>query len=300
MNVRTSRIVFKREEPEPEDVHRDRASSTGGRKWRKPGRGTSGCATRCGGVPAVPRQLLARARPAPGVPGSLRPSDDRGRIARRPDPAEYGGLGLSLTDASIILEEVNRSGGNAGPSHAQMYMMGTLLRHGSEAQKREYLPRIARGEMRLQAFGVTEPEAGTDTTAITTTRRARTATATSSMVARSTSRACPTPTCSCFWRAPPRAIRCSKRSHGLSVFLIDLHEAIGNGLTVRPIHDHDQQRDERAACSRTCAIPAGSPGWGGRPGVPLHPRRHERRAHPDRRRVRRRRPLVHRASGRTR
>src|SRR6266566_9257869 len=84
-------------------------------------------------------------------------------------PKEYGGLGMSLVEASIILEEINRSGGNAGPAHAQMYTMGTLLRYGSEEQKRMYLPGIARGELRLQAFGVTEPEAGTDTTSITTT-----------------------------------------------------------------------------------------------------------------------------------
>src|SRR5437764_3013298 len=83
-------------------------------------------------------------------------------------PQEYGGLGMSLVEASIILEEINRSGGNAGPSHAQMYTMGTLLRHGSEAQKRTYLTKIASGELRLQAFGVTEPEAGTDTSGITT------------------------------------------------------------------------------------------------------------------------------------
>src|SRR5439155_16649891 len=84
-------------------------------------------------------------------------------------PREYGGLGMSLVEASIILEEINRCGGNAGPAHAQMYTMGTLLRHGSEEQKRLYLPGIASGELRLQAFGVTEPEAGTDTTSITTT-----------------------------------------------------------------------------------------------------------------------------------
>ena len=83
-------------------------------------------------------------------------------------PQEYGGLGMSLVDASIILEEINRSGGNTGPYHAQVYTMGTLLRHGSEAQKRAYLPKISSGELRLQAFGVTEPEAGTDTTSITT------------------------------------------------------------------------------------------------------------------------------------
>ena len=84
-------------------------------------------------------------------------------------PREYGGLGMSLVEASIILEEINRSGGNAGPYHAQVYTMGTLLRHGSEAQKQAYLPKIASGELRLQAFGVTEPEAGSDATSQHTT-----------------------------------------------------------------------------------------------------------------------------------
>src|SRR5881227_3192658 len=83
-------------------------------------------------------------------------------------PREYGGLGMSLVEASIILEEINRSGGNAGPAHAQMYTMGTLLRHGSDAQKREYLPKIAAGELRLQAFGVSEPTTGSDTTQLKT------------------------------------------------------------------------------------------------------------------------------------
>ena len=84
-------------------------------------------------------------------------------------PEEYGGAGLSLTAASVILEEINASGCNAGACHAQMYIMGTILRHGSEEQKRRYLPRIASGELRLQAFGVTEPTAGSDTTSIQTT-----------------------------------------------------------------------------------------------------------------------------------
>ena len=78
-------------------------------------------------------------------------------------PKEYGGMGLGLRAACVILEEVNRSGGNAGPAHAQMYTMGTLLRHGSREQKEEYLPKVASGELRLQAFGVTEPDAGTET-----------------------------------------------------------------------------------------------------------------------------------------
>ncbi|MGH7712164.1 MAG: acyl-CoA dehydrogenase family protein, partial [Gemmatimonadaceae bacterium] len=79
-------------------------------------------------------------------------------------PTEYGGGGMSITEASVILEEINRSGANSGACHAQMYIMGTLLRHGSAEQKKQYLPAIARGELRLQAFGVTEPTAGTDTT----------------------------------------------------------------------------------------------------------------------------------------
>ncbi len=83
-------------------------------------------------------------------------------------PEEYGGMGLDLSAGCVILEEVNRSGANAGPAHAQMYTMGTLLRYGSEEQKREYLPKVARGDLRLQAFAVTEPEAGTDTTSIRT------------------------------------------------------------------------------------------------------------------------------------
>src|SRR5207245_9935939 len=84
-------------------------------------------------------------------------------------PEEYGGAGLSITAASVILEEINASGGNAGACHAQMYIMGTILRHGSDEQKRRYLPRIASGEPRLPAFGVTEPTAGSDTTSIQTT-----------------------------------------------------------------------------------------------------------------------------------
>ena len=84
-------------------------------------------------------------------------------------PEEYGGAGLSITAASVILEEINASGGNSGACHAQMYIMGTILRHGSDEQKRRYLPRIASGELRLQAFGVTEPTAGSDTTSIQTT-----------------------------------------------------------------------------------------------------------------------------------
>src|SRR5271169_2765644 len=83
-------------------------------------------------------------------------------------PEEYGGSGLGLCEASVVMEEINRCGGNAGACHGQMYNMGTLLRHGSAEQKRKYLPKIAKGELRLQSMGVTEPTAGTDTTAIKT------------------------------------------------------------------------------------------------------------------------------------
>src|SRR5881396_2213684 len=88
-------------------------------------------------------------------------------------PQEYGGSGLGLAEASVIMEEINRSGGNAGACHGQMYNMGTLLRHGSEAQKQLYLPKIASGEWRLQSMGVTEPTSGTDTTKIRTTATRR-------------------------------------------------------------------------------------------------------------------------------
>src|SRR5499425_3486928 len=84
-------------------------------------------------------------------------------------PEEYGGAGLGVAEAAVILEEIHRSGGNAAACHAQMYIMGTVLRHGSEAQKKEYLPKIATGELRLQAFGVTEPNSGSDTTKLQTT-----------------------------------------------------------------------------------------------------------------------------------
>ena len=129
------------------------------------------------------------------VPGGVRRRADRGRLARRADP---GGVrrrrASALTAASVILEEINRRGGNAGACHAQMYTMGTLLRHGSDAQKQRYLPKIATGELRLQAFGVTEPTRGSDTTAAADDGRCATATATSSTGRRSGSRARCTPT----------------------------------------------------------------------------------------------------------
>jgi acyl-CoA dehydrogenase len=149
-------------------------------------------------------------------------------------PAEHGGLGLGLAEASVILEEVNRSGGNAGACHAQMYTMGTLLRHGSEEQKRAYLPRIAGGELRLQAFGVTEPAAGTDTTGLQTTalRRGDRYLVNGEKVF--ISRVRHSDLMVLLARTTPLE-RVRKRSQGLSLLLVDLREAIGRGLEVEPI-----------------------------------------------------------------
>ncbi len=149
-------------------------------------------------------------------------------------PKEYGGLGMSLTEASVILEEVNYSGGNAGPAHAQMYVMGTLLRHGSEEQKREYLPQIARGALRLQAFGVTEPDAGSDTTSLTTTATRDGDRYIVNGRKIYISRVQHSDLMLLLARTTPQE-RVERKSHGLSVFLLDLHDALANGLTVEPI-----------------------------------------------------------------
>jgi len=147
-------------------------------------------------------------------------------------PEEYGGLGLNLGDASVILEEINRHGGNAGPAHAQLYTMGAVLRHGSEEQKRQYLPGIASGELRLQAFGVTEPTAGTETTNIRTTavRRGDRYVVNGQKVF--ISRVQHSDLLLLLARTTPRD-QVEKRSQGLSIFIVDLREV--KGLTARPI-----------------------------------------------------------------
>jgi len=149
-------------------------------------------------------------------------------------PQEYGGSGLGLAEASVIMEEINRSGGNAGACHGQMYNMGTLLRHGSEEQKRRYLPRIASGEWRLQSMGVTEPTTGTDTTRIRTTavRKGDRYIVNGQKVW--ISRVRHSDFMILLTRTTPLA-NVAKKSDGLSIFIVDLREAIGNGLTVRPI-----------------------------------------------------------------
>lgn len=149
-------------------------------------------------------------------------------------PEEYGGGGLGLTAAAAILEEVHASGGNAAALHAQMYTMGTVLRHGSQAQKDTWLPRIADGSIRLQAFGVTEPTAGTDTTSISTFARRDGDTYVINGQKVWTSRAEHSDLMVLLARTTPKD-QVARKADGLSVFLVDMRAAKGNGLTIKPL-----------------------------------------------------------------
>ena len=149
-------------------------------------------------------------------------------------PEEFGGLGLPLGAASAILEEIHTSGCNAGACHAQMYIMGTLLRHGSTVQKRKYLPEIAAGRLRLQAFGVTEPTSGTDTTALRTRARREGNHYVISGQKIWTSRALQSDLMLLLARTTPVG-EVKKKSDGLSVFLIEMSSALGKGLEIRPL-----------------------------------------------------------------
>jgi alkylation response protein AidB-like acyl-CoA dehydrogenase len=149
-------------------------------------------------------------------------------------PEEYGGSGLGLSAATAILEEVHRSGCNGGAAHAQMYTMGTVLRHGSDAQKAEYLPKIASGELRLQAFGVTEPTSGTDTTRIRTFAKRDGDDYVVNGQKIWISRAEHSDLMVLLVRTTPRE-DCAKSTDGISVLLVDMRYAVGNGLTIRPI-----------------------------------------------------------------
>jgi len=149
-------------------------------------------------------------------------------------PQEYGGSGLGLTEASIIMEEINRAGGNSGACHGQMYNMGTLLRHGSDAQKRAYLPKIASGELRLQSMAVTEPTTGTDTTKIRTTavRHGDRYVVNGQKVW--ISRVQHSDLMILLARTTPKD-EVKRRTEGLSVFIVDMKAAKGNGLSISPI-----------------------------------------------------------------
>lgn len=149
-------------------------------------------------------------------------------------PEAYGGAGLGIEEAAVILEEINRSGGNSGACHAQMYIMGTLLRHGSDAQKREYLPQIASGALRLQAFGVSEPTTGSDTTQIKTmaVRKGDRYVVSGQKVW--ISRAEHSDLMLLIARTTPIE-QVKKRTEGLSALLVDLRGGGSSGLTIRPI-----------------------------------------------------------------
>jgi len=151
-------------------------------------------------------------------------------------PQEYGGSGLGLAEASVIMEEINRCGGNSGACHGQMYNMGTLLRHGSEAQKQKYLPGIAEGALRLQSMAVTEPTTGTDTTQLKTTavRKGDRFVVNGQKVW--ISRVQHSDLMILLARTTPLA-EVKRKSEGMSIFLVELKDAIGKGLTVQPIRN---------------------------------------------------------------
>ncbi|NCV39106.1 MAG: acyl-CoA dehydrogenase [Betaproteobacteria bacterium] len=151
-------------------------------------------------------------------------------------PQEYGGSGLGLSEASVIMEAINRCGGNAGACHGQMYNMGTLLRHGSEAQKRKFLPEIAAGRLRLQSMAVTEPTTGTDTTALKTTARKLDDRYVVNGQKVWISRIQHSDYMILLARTTPLS-EVGRKSEGMSIFLVDLHDAIGKGMTVRPIRN---------------------------------------------------------------
>jgi acyl-CoA dehydrogenase len=149
-------------------------------------------------------------------------------------PQEYGGSGLGLAEASVIMEEINFAGGNAGACHGQMYNMGTLLRHGSPEQKRQYLPAIASGQLRLQSMAVTEPTTGTDTTRLKTTAVKKGDRYVVNGQKVWISRIQHSDLMILLARTTPLA-EVTKKSEGMSIFIVDLHQAIGKGMEVRPI-----------------------------------------------------------------
>ncbi|KWE73694.1 acyl-CoA dehydrogenase [Burkholderia ubonensis] len=185
----------------------------------------------CGGFPAEYFRKIDEAR---GYPEAFVDALTKAGWLAALIPQEYGGSGLGLTEASVIMEEINRAGGNSGACHGQMYNMGTLLRHGSAEQKRQYLPKIASGELRLQSMGVTEPTTGTDTTKIKTTAERKGDRYVINGQKVWISRVQHSDLMILLARTTPLS-DVKKKSEGMSIFIVDLHHAIGNGMTVRPI-----------------------------------------------------------------
>ena len=171
-------------------------------------------------------------------------------------PEQYGGSGLGITEASIILEEVNRSGANSGACHAQMYVMGTLLRHGSAEQKQRYLPRVAKGELRLQSFAVTEPSTGSDTTKLKTTAVKKGDRYVVNGQKVWTSRVQHSDLMLLLARTTPLA-EVKKKSEGLSVFLVELKDAEKNGMTLKPIRNMPNHETNEVFFDNF-AVPAGN------------------------------------------
>ena len=171
-------------------------------------------------------------------------------------PQEYGGAGLGIMEGALILEEINRSGGNAGACHAQMYIMGTVLRHGSEEQKKMYLPKIATGDLRLQAFGVTEPNAGSDTTKLQTTAVRQGDKYVVNGQKMFISRVLQSDLMLLLARTTP-VDQLTKKTDGLSVFLIDIRPLKGKGLEVRPLRMM-MNHSTNALFFDNMEIPAGS------------------------------------------
>ena len=196
-------------------------------------------------------------------------------------PEEYGGSGLTMSAAAAIMEEIHASGCNGAACHAQMYTMGTVLRHGSAEQKQKYLPGIANGELRLQAFGVTEPTSGTDTLSLRTTA-VRDGNADYVVNGQKiwTSRAEHSDLMLLLARTTPRE-QVQKRTDGLSVFLVDMRDGEGQGPHHPADPHHDEPRHHRGVL-RQHEGAGREPDRRGGQGLPLHPLRHERRAHPDR------------------
>jgi acyl-CoA dehydrogenase len=180
--------------------------------------------------PAYWRELDERR----GYPGEFVAALTEGGFLGALIPERYGGSGLPLRAAAVILEEINASGCTASPAHAQMYIMGTLLRHGNERQKEAYLPEIAAGRLRLQAFGVTEPTSGSDTGRLKTRAEKHGDRYVVNGQKIWTSRALYSDLMLLLARTTP-VERCAKRTDGLSIFLVDLREAKGRGLDIRPI-----------------------------------------------------------------
>ena len=171
-------------------------------------------------------------------------------------PQEYGGAGLGIMEGALILEEINRSGGNAGACHAQMYIMGTVLRHGSEEQKKMYLPKIATGDLRLQAFGVTEPNAGSDTTKLQTNAVRQGDKYVVNGQKMFISRVLQSDLMLLLARTTP-VDQLTKKTDGLSVFLIDIRPLKGKGLEVRPLRMM-MNHSTNALFFDNMEIPAGS------------------------------------------